>query len=422
MNKNKLKKIYIQNKELRLNLEPYLKKNKNLSEFERQLLDNDDNYMLNQIRPISSNNISKIPSKYLPNFIDDLNQKVNSVLYSSIANKLNKKSLKKKLLIQKSLNISKNNKSFQEPTTNSLYLKREKAVMLEKIKKNIDEYKFEKNKQYKILKEKNRVFRKQLKNSFNKQMEKFYEPMNEQRINDFSRILNKCMSERIIRKDNFNIPKVKLNIRNVYSRLYHNAVFLRDRMQNNKKLNLMNSNLSNSFNESDTFNSDMKREKNFKIKNIIKNSNGKEFTTKITPEIKRKCFLNYSGGPIKNNLYNINVNNKEFDNKKYLITLNKLIDENGNNNLQIAVKRHLIEFVQYFIDKKLDINYQNNFGDTALHIAMVEENLGIIQLLLNNNADLLIKNNERKTPFDLASGEIRKVFNLESLILEKKRK
>jgi ankyrin repeat protein len=133
-------------------------------------------------------------------------------------------------------------------------------------------------------------------------------------------------------------------------------------------------------------------------------------------------FLNYSGGPIKNNLYTINVNNKEFDNKKYLITLNKLIDENGNNNLQIAVKRHLIEFVQYFIDKKLDINYQNNFGDTALHIAMVEENLDIIQLLLNNNADLLIKNNERKTPFDLASGEIRKVFNLESLILEKKRK
>ncbi len=152
---------------MRLNLEPYLKKNKNLSEFERQLLDNDDNYMLNKIRPISSNNISKIPSKYLPNFIDDLNQKVNSVLYSSIANKLNKKSLKQKLLNQKSLNISKNNKSFQEPTTNSLYLKREKAVMLEKIKKNIDEYKFEKNKQYKILKEKNKAFRKNLKNFFN---------------------------------------------------------------------------------------------------------------------------------------------------------------------------------------------------------------------------------------------------------------
>ena len=64
--------------------------------------------------------------------------------------------------------------------------------------------------------------------------------MNKQRINDFTRILNKCMSERIIRKDKFNIPKVKLNIRNVYSRLYHNAVFLRERYQNNKKLNLIN--------------------------------------------------------------------------------------------------------------------------------------------------------------------------------------
>jgi hypothetical protein len=223
-----------------------------------------------------------------------------------------------------------------------LYLKREKAVMLEKIKKNIDEYKFDKNKQYKILKEKNRVFRKQLKNSFNKQMEKFYEPMNEQRINDFSRILNKCMSERIIRKDNFNIPKVKLNIRNVYSRLYHNAVFLRDRMQNNKKLNLMNSNLSNSFNESDSFNSDMKREKNFKIKNIIKNSNGKEFTTKITPEIKRKCFLNYSGGPIKNNLYTINVNNKEFDNKKEINNLFLNYFGNRRKNNKNKTKQKII--------------------------------------------------------------------------------
>ena len=117
---------------MRLNLEPYLNKNKNLSEFERQLLDNDDNYMLDKIRPISSNNVAKIPSKYLPNFIDDLNQKVNSVLYSSIANKLNKKSLKQKLLNQKSVNISKNNKSFQEQKINYLYLKREKAVMLEK--------------------------------------------------------------------------------------------------------------------------------------------------------------------------------------------------------------------------------------------------------------------------------------------------
>ena len=166
----------------------------------------------------------------------------------------------------------------------------------------------------------------------------------------------------------------------------------------------------------------MKKEKNFKIKNIIKNSNGKEFTTKITPEIKRKCFLNYSGGPIKKNLNIINENNKDFDNKNYLITLNKLNDENGNNNLQVAVKRHLIDFVQYFIDKKLDVNYQNNFGDTALHIAMIEENLDIIKLLLNNNADLLIKNNEKKTPFDLASDEIKKELNLESIILEKKRK
>jgi hypothetical protein len=36
--------------------------------------------------------------------------------------------------------------------------------------------------------------------------------MNKQRINYFTRILNKCMSERIIRKEKFNISKVKLYI------------------------------------------------------------------------------------------------------------------------------------------------------------------------------------------------------------------
>ena len=95
--------------------------------------------------------------------------------------------------------------------------------MLEK--KNIDEYKFEKNKQYKILKEKNKFFRKNLKNFFNEQIPKFYDSMNKQRINYFTIILNKCMSERIIRKEKFNISKVKLNIRNIYSELYHNADF-----------------------------------------------------------------------------------------------------------------------------------------------------------------------------------------------------
>ena len=290
--------------------------------------------------------------------------------------------------------------------------------MLEKIRKNINEFKNEKNKKWKFLKEKNRVFRQNLINSNNEQIEKYYESMNEKRRKNFSRTLNKCMSDRILKKDKFKLPNIKLNIKNVYSRLYHNSVFLREREDNNQSLNYSNVSNNNSFNESENQNY-YKKEKKFRINKIIKNSQGKEFTIKITPEIKRKCFFNYSGGPIKNYNYYEEDILKDEEKKKYLITLNRLNDENGNNNLQIAVKKNLIDFVKYFLNKKIDIDYQNKFGDTALHIAMIENNLDIIEILLDNNANLLIKNNEGKTPFDLASDKAKKEFRLEAIIMEK---
>ena len=411
---------------MKLNIEPYLNKKKNITEFEKQLIDNDDNHMLNKIRPLSSKSVAKIPSKNLLNFVDDLNKKVNKILYSSVSNKFIERIFGKKIRVKKNLNTIKNNmnKSSSDPLTNLLYFKREKALMLEKIKRNINEYKNEKNKKWNFLKEKNRMFRKKMKSTIDEQVEKYYKSMNQQRIIDFSRTLNKCMSDIIIRKENFQLPKIKLNIENVYSRLYHNAVFLKEIEQKNSINNINNSNLSNnnSFNNKSETQTIYKKVKDFKIKNIIKNSNGKEFTIKITPEIKRKCFLNYSGGPIRklNNYEEISF--KDEEEKPYLITLGKINDENGNNNLQIAVKRHLIDFVQYFLDKKCDINYQNNNGDTALHIAMVENNIEIIELLLDNNADLLIKNKEGRTPFDLASDRVRKKFNLETLLLERNSK
>ena len=70
--------------------------------------------------------------------------------------------------------------------------------MLEKIKKNINEFKNEKNKKWKFLKEKNRVFRQNLINSNNEKIKKYYESMNEKRRKNFSRTLNKCMSDRIL--------------------------------------------------------------------------------------------------------------------------------------------------------------------------------------------------------------------------------
>ena len=161
---------------MKLNIEPYLNKKKNITEFEKQLIDNDDNHMLNKIRPLSSKSVAKIPSKNLLNFVDDLNKKVNKILYSSISNKFIERIFEKKIHAKKNLNTIKNNmnKSSPDTLTNLLYFKREKALMLEKIKRNINEYKNEKNKKWNFLKEKNRMIRKKMKSTIDEQVEKYY--------------------------------------------------------------------------------------------------------------------------------------------------------------------------------------------------------------------------------------------------------
>ena len=218
---------------MRINIEPYLNKKKTISEIQKQFIKNDENEIIKKIRPINSNSISKIPSNNLSNFIDDLNQKANKILNSSIiTSKFEERILKKqkRKLINKEKQNSKNSTNFLNPSK-SLYIKREKALMLKAIKRNINEYKIERKQKYINLKEKNKKFRKRFKSCSEIQFENYYKPMNEQRINDFSRTLKKCMSDIIIRKENFKLPEIKLNINNVYSRLYHNEVFLKKTKQ-----------------------------------------------------------------------------------------------------------------------------------------------------------------------------------------------
>ena len=70
-----------------------------------------------------------------------------------------------------------------------------------------------------------------------------------------------------------------------------------------------------------------------------------------------------------------------------------------------------IKFVKYFISKGIDINMQNNVGDTALHAAVVRNQYEISKFLLESGADKNITNNESKTPLQIAETQ-----NYESLI------
>lgn len=51
----------------------------------------------------------------------------------------------------------------------------------------------------------------------------------------------------------------------------------------------------------------------------------------------------------------------------------------------------------------ININHRDTNGNTILHHASMNGNDRIVELLLDNGADESIKNNEGKTPSDLAS-------------------
>ena len=67
-------------------------------------------------------------------------------------------------------------------------------------------------------------------------------------------------------------------------------------------------------------------------------------------------------------------------------------NEQGNTYLHLAVVQQNIKLVQKLIDKGIFIDIQNNDGNTALHLAYYINNLELIKLLINNNIDFGIKN------------------------------
>ena len=241
-----------------------------------------------------------------------------------------------------------------------------------------------------------------------------------------------------------NLPHVKLNIKDVFNRLYHNAVLLspssstklRKRPQSCKNIT-QNSNLNRNNNKI-----------SFKLKKVLKSTSGKEFTFKITKEIIQKCFIKYSGGPSvlkmnknnkKNNEFEENNNNSDNGdntdieeleeeinlgkkNENYVNYYN-LIDKNtGNSFLHLAVIGGYDEFVRYFLEKKADINLKNFEGNTPLHLALINKDKKIIDILMNNKPKLNIANNKGQIQFDLFTDEMKEYYGIDKLLIVKKNK
>lgn len=70
----------------------------------------------------------------------------------------------------------------------------------------------------------------------------------------------------------------------------------------------------------------------------------------------------------------------------------------SENILMIASFHHNIDLVKYMIKHRVDVNYTNYDGNTALHYACREGYLEIVKLLVNNGANINQRSKEWQTP------------------------
>ena len=96
---------------------------------------------------------------------------------------------------------------------------------------------------------------------------------------------------------------------------------------------------------------------------------------------------------------------KSKENKNIKININDFDKKTGMTLLMLSVKYKNPRFIKLLLDNGADINLKNSlYGDTALHYAAQIKNKEIIELLIENkDCDYLIKNSKNETIIDIAT-------------------
>jgi len=79
------------------------------------------------------------------------------------------------------------------------------------------------------------------------------------------------------------------------------------------------------------------------------------------------------------------------------------VNHKKENALIIAIKANKRKAIFELLNHHININYQDSFGNTALHYAVMSKNQFQISCLLTHNVDINVKNNEGKSPLNLAN-------------------
>jgi hypothetical protein len=254
-------------------------------ELERIRKEDDENYIIENYRPLKEGDIKSLSKPTLDHFVDKLlvNPKQVRFLFNTTAK--SEINLVKKVNGLYLKNTNKDKKTISVNGPKDLRKMREKYEVINQVKNEVENNK-------RLQQDEN--FRKTKLN------EEFFRKLKTNPCLSESNMEKDKISENRLRKVFFNIetkinriklPGVKLDNNDVFSRLYHNAVFVNDRSYSN------------------SLTSGTKRdEKSMKVKNVIESSTGKEFSIKITDDLVAKCYSKHTGGPFFKNIVNT-VNN-----------------------------------------------------------------------------------------------------------------
>ena len=431
----------------------------------------DEGYLLKLTRPVKEGSIKGLSREKMNKFTEDIltNKKMTSILYDSNAKIEIKSTLK--LINNFREQEEKYKKALKEKLeAGSVVKKRSRKEAYEQMRKEIDNFALSKERYKNNLLSENYKKYLEIKKDTKASKNEYINYLRKNRINSFRRAydnlkikyednmgktreiklsppknqFSKIMDNFYLFSNNYidcshiiNLPDIKCDVSNVYSRLYNNKVLLTDnnnmnsrsvnlkKSKSRKLINLIkhpikkrNNNLKYMTTRK-TVQSDPKIK--FNIKNALQSNGGKEFTVKITDDVVRKCMEKYSGGPemikylkteVKDNNYYDKINKDGF------VNFYELTEKHtGNSYLHLAAKGNYPQLAQYFIEKGADINKKNLDGNTPLHIALKFNNHDIISILLKNKAGLDIPNNDGEIPFDLFTSEMKKKFGIDKLLI-----
>ncbi|KAK9883435.1 hypothetical protein WA026_001609 [Henosepilachna vigintioctopunctata] len=107
------------------------------------------------------------------------------------------------------------------------------------------------------------------------------------------------------------------------------------------------------------------------------------------------------------------ISNSHKDTALFRLFLEKGADPNipdkcGNTALHYLARSrahkttYFITFVEILIEFKANLNAQNKYGETPLHVAIRKGTVGFIPILLNHGASVFIENKKNLTPIDTA--------------------